>query len=322
MSSNVVIPTSGGVLDEPLLPRATARVSWGAIFAGLVVALGTWILLTVLGLAIGLSSVDPSHPASLKSGGMFSGIWSAIVPLVALFFGGLVSARTAGVLTRPMGAIHGIVVWALATIASLMLVGTVVRGVVNAAVAIGGEVANVAGSAVSSATGQGGAIQKLGIRSDDLLGPVNDRLRAEGKPPVTSAQLDATLQDIARSGVRQGRLDHDLVVNSLARHTQLTRADADDIATDIENRISTASGDVGRNVATGIAKAADTTGKAMWWVFIGMAIGLGASVVGASVGVSRRQRLAARRILRRDDVVTEVETPLPPPHVVEPLPQP
>src|SRR4051794_33101985 len=50
------------VIEEPL-PKDTAKVSWGAIIAGLVVALGAWIILSVLGLAVGLSSVDPSQPA-------------------------------------------------------------------------------------------------------------------------------------------------------------------------------------------------------------------------------------------------------------------
>ena len=149
VTSNAVV-SEGEIVDEPVLGeplyRDTAKVSWGSIIAGLVVALGVWVLLTILGLAVGLSSVDPSNPATLRTGGMVSGIWSLIVPLVALLVGGLVAARTAGIVSRPTGAIHGVVLWALATIASLALAGVVVKGVVTAAAGLGSEVVGAAGS--------------------------------------------------------------------------------------------------------------------------------------------------------------------------------
>lgn len=297
--SNASIPR-GAVLDEPVHLDNT-RVSWASIFAGLVVALGAWLLLTVLGLALGLSSADPNNPAvSLKSAGTITGIWSLIVPIVALMAGGLVAARTAGVVSRATGAIHGVVLWALVTLASIVLIGFVVRGVVRTAAGLGYDIAGAAASgapgAARSAGGVGGA---LGVRSDDLLGPVNQRLRAEGKPAITSDQLDATLKEIVSVGIRQGEIDHDLIVTSLARNTRLTPADADDVATRIEQMIEQKRAEIGQEVQTGAAKAADTTGKAMWWVFLGMLLGLGSAVVGSTLGVSRTQRIAAHPLHER-----------------------
>ncbi len=295
VTSNAVV-SEGEVLDEPVtsepLYRDAARVSWGAIIAGLVVALGAWVLLTILGLAVGLSSVDPSHPASLRTGGMVSGIWSLVVAFVALLIGGLVSARTAGIVTRPTGAIHGLVLWALATIASLWLAGLVVRGVVTAAAGLGADVVGAAGSVASTAT-KGGGLETLGIRPDDLLGPVNDKLRAEGKPQVTAQQLDATLKDAASMGVREGRMDREVLVTSLARNTRMTRADAEDVASRVDMTVSSRSDQARRDLETTAARTADTTGKAMWWAFLGMIIGLGSAVIGSTLGVSRRQRVLA-----------------------------
>ena len=302
VTSNAVV-SEGATLDEPVVAepvyRDTAKVSWGSIIAGLVVALGAWVLLTILGLAVGLSSVDPSHPASLRTGGMVSGVWSLIVAFVALLIGGLVAARTAGIVSRPTGAIHGVVLWALATVASLTLAGVVVKGVVTAAAGLGADVVGAAGSAVSTASGQGGGLETLGIRPDDLLGPVNDKLRAEGKPQITAAQLDATLKDAASTGVREGRMDRDVLVTSLARNTRMTRADAEDVASRVDTTVSSRGDQVRRDLETTAAKTADTTGKAMWWVFLGMIIGLGSAVLGSTLGVSRRQRVLATPYRRR-----------------------
>src|SRR5688500_12764152 len=102
----------GDVLSSP-----PARLSWGAIFAGAVAALGVWMMLYALGLALGLSSLDPNDPNTLKSSGAFTGIWGLITPLAALFVGGMVAGRGAGIVTKLGGAIHGLVVWGLTALA-------------------------------------------------------------------------------------------------------------------------------------------------------------------------------------------------------------
>jgi hypothetical protein len=302
MTSNVSVPEEGFVSPEPLrtdLVDTTHKIHWGSIFAGLVVALGSWLILTVLGLALGLSQAEPGEAGSLKTAGMVTGIWSLIVPIVALLAGGLVAARTAGILSRPTGAIHGVVLWALVTLASLAMVGYVVKGVVGTAVSASGGLANAATSAISGgATGEVG--QTLGIDTEDLLGPVNQRLRAEGKPTVTPQQMDATLKDVSSTAMRQGTLDRNLVLSAVTRNTRLSQADAQDVANRIESQVDQQKVQIGR----GAAQAAETTGKAMWWAFFGMLLGLAASVIGSTLGVSRSQRVVVTRPSRRVPVVT------------------
>src|SRR5690349_15272686 len=89
------------------------HLSWGAIFGGAVAALSVWALLYALGLAFGLSAVDPRNPGSLRASGIFTGIWSLVTPIIALFVGGAVASRGAGIVTRAGGALHGLVVWGL-----------------------------------------------------------------------------------------------------------------------------------------------------------------------------------------------------------------
>lgn len=297
MSSNAAIPDEETIEEIEAAPliRETAKVSWGSILAGLVVTLGTWILLTALGVALGLSQADPSNPGSLRSAGMVTGVWSLVVPFIALLFGGLVAARTAGVLSRPIGAIHGIVLWGLATIASVVLVGYVVKGVVNAALTASASLAGAAGAVVSEGASSRTVRQANPISAEDLVGPLNQRLRAQGKPPVSPAELEATMRDIASTAVREGRVDRDLILSAVTANTRLSPTDAQELATRIETKIEQQRAELGQDVEANAARLADRTGKAMWWVFFGMLVGLGAAVAGSTLGVTRTQRLVGAR---------------------------
>jgi hypothetical protein len=115
------------VVREPVHERTSvpvaispAKLSWGSILGGLLVALGLWVLLGILGLAAGLSA---QGPALFQQGGFRAGLWTILAPLVSLLVGGLVAARSAGIVDRATGAIHGAVLWALALLASLTVLG-------------------------------------------------------------------------------------------------------------------------------------------------------------------------------------------------------
>jgi hypothetical protein len=92
----------------------TDRVRWGPIWAGLVTALATFLLLTIAAVAIGAQAVDSG--AEGDTAGMAGGIASAVIGLLAFFVGGFVAGRTAGVVGREYGALNGFLVWALGVV--------------------------------------------------------------------------------------------------------------------------------------------------------------------------------------------------------------
>jgi hypothetical protein len=94
---------------RPLTSERPWRFSWGAVLAGATISLGLWLLLHVLGLGAGLTAINPDDVGSLRGVGMTTGIWSLIVPLIAMFLGGFAAAKVAGPITRLGGAIHGAV---------------------------------------------------------------------------------------------------------------------------------------------------------------------------------------------------------------------
>jgi hypothetical protein len=295
------LSAGGDVLSFP-----PAKMSWGAIFGGAVAALGVWMMLYALGLALGLSSLDPRDPSTLKSSGAFTGIWGLVTPLVALFVGGMVAGRGAGIVTKVGGAIHGVVVWGLTTLAGVWLLVNLVTALVGGAAAVG-KTAVQAGTGVAIGAAQnadqmGKVAGSFGLDVDDALRPINQRLEAEGKPTVTAEQLRGAASDVVQQGWAQGRVDRSLLINSIVQNTGMSRPDAEQIATTIETQVSTARANLGdrlsnaaQSVQTGALQAADTTGKAFWGIFAALFLGLASSIVGATAGVSKRQRLWAER---------------------------
>lgn len=285
----------------PAVAGVPFKLSWSAIFGGAFVALGIWILLYCLGLALGLSSVDPSNPGSAKSAGIGTGIWSLIAPLIALFIGGFVAARTAGVLDKGGGALHGAVLWGLTTLAGVILMSMALSSLMGAVFNVGKTAVGAAGTAVVGAASQGGeAAKTFGLDANDALGPVNQRLTQEGKPTITADQLKAATSDALSTAARTGQLNRETLVTAIADNTKLSRRDAEDVANRIEQQFNQTKGQVqqqaqqvGQQVQQGALKAADTTGRVFWGIFGALLLGLISSVLGATVGVSRRQRVYA-----------------------------
>lgn len=277
------------VIPETTLIPEIRSFRWSAIFAGAIAGLASCALLWALGLAIGLTTVEPSDTGSLKASGLFTGIWGIITPLVGLFIGGLVAGRGAGIADRVSGALHGLVVWGLATLAGawlfMSLLGSVASGVASA----GKAVIQGGGEAVSAA---GNAAQSFGLDANDALAPVNQRLQAQGRPTVSADQLQAAAGDAVRNALRTGNLDRATLARSIAQNTQLSQADADEIAGRVQAQLERFRQTASTKVQAGANKATDTTAKAMWGLFIALVLGLISAVIGGLLGVGRARHYA------------------------------
>src|SRR5688572_14370753 len=73
----------------------TDRVRWGPIWAGVFAALTAFVLLSTLGMAIGLSAYDPGDDARRFAIG--AGFWGLISMLLAFGFGGWLTGRSSAV---------------------------------------------------------------------------------------------------------------------------------------------------------------------------------------------------------------------------------
>ncbi len=267
------VETTGRVLP------AQAQVPvfrWGAVFAGAFVALGLWVLLYAFGLAVGLTSLDPNNPNVI---GTWTGIWSFVAPLIALFVGGLVAARGAGPVDRTVGLLHGAVVWGLTTVAGVLLVSMLATRLVSGVVG--------AGAGVIQGIGGSGAVQAIDPKA--LLGPVNEKLKAEGKPAVTVQQIENSVKALGNQALATGSIDQEAFATALSQNTNLSRKDAMEIAQGAQQQLAGAV----QGLQQGAVQAANVTGKAFWGIFAALALGLISALLGGAVGVSRKQAVAA-----------------------------
>jgi hypothetical protein len=151
--------------------RTGFRLSWGAVFAGLVVATALQIVLTLLGTAVGLTAWDPGESA--RGFGIAAGVWAILSILISLFVGGLATGRLAGILRRKDGALHGVLLWGLSTVLTLWLLASGVSTVAGGAFrmvgdALGASTNAAAQTAGALATGPSDSVERLKDRADGL----------------------------------------------------------------------------------------------------------------------------------------------------------
>lgn len=134
-------------------PALLKRVSWGAIFAGAVIAIALTALLSLLGLGIGLGTLDIAQGDSAAGAPKATLIWWAVTSILATGIGAFVAARFAGIPRGVTGALHGLAVWAVATIITLWLATTAVGFALGAATNVVTTTARVTTGAISTVGG-------------------------------------------------------------------------------------------------------------------------------------------------------------------------
>jgi hypothetical protein len=122
------------------------RVRWGPIFAGLVVALTTQLILSALGAAVGATNISGSGAprSNLDNVGSAVGIWSIISLFISLFVGGWVTARACGPINRNTALLNAAILWASTLAISTWLLASGVSGAFGVIASNAGEVINQA----------------------------------------------------------------------------------------------------------------------------------------------------------------------------------
>jgi len=93
------------------------RISWSAIFAGVLVAIVVQMLLSLLGFGIGLGTIDAVEEKNPTAGlGIGSAIWYILSSLISLFAGSWVAGRLANAPRLFDGILHGVLTWCLVTL--------------------------------------------------------------------------------------------------------------------------------------------------------------------------------------------------------------
>jgi hypothetical protein len=184
-------------LSHYLAMRGTdgLRVSWGGIFGGVLCAVGLLILLAALGVAVGISAVQPGETEG-STVGTGAAIWAGVSLLLALLFGGLVSTRIGAITDPQTGFFEGVLVW----VVSILLMGYLTTSGIG--MLAGGAFKMVGGATQAIGTvmqGSGGIDTSGGV--DQILQRLKDPSTAQQIAAATGMQqseVQATLSETAQ----------------------------------------------------------------------------------------------------------------------------
>lgn len=276
------------------------RVSWGALFAGLVVALVVELVLTLLGMGIGLGSIKPASEQQPFSGiGIGAAIWLGISTLIALFLGGWVTAKLAGSVRGLNGVLHSIVMWGLVTLVSFYLMTTAIGALISGAAGIVGKgISAVSSGAAAVAPEAKNIVQQQlaqrGITVDKMMNEAKQLMGgagAGGGGAAADQDLKQALQKMFASGQTSvSPADKDAIVNALTARTNMSRADAEkkvDAWIQQYQQAAQTGQQVKQQALQTSEQALQGLSKASIWIFVLMLLEAGAAALGGWLGASR-----------------------------------
>ena len=188
------------------------RVSWGAVLAGVAAALVIQLLLNMLGVGIGASTLDAMNTADNPAVSDFSlsaAAWWTLSGIVASFIGGMVAGRLCGAAQANTARWHGFVSWATTTLVIFWLLTSTLSSILGGTFnALGSAISGVSRTAASTVSGvaqntDGSALES---RVRRLVNPndaqsVQDSVLAYVRATIAGNQQAA---DAARENAVQG----------------------------------------------------------------------------------------------------------------------
>lgn len=298
--------TTSASTTEIVVP-GVFRVRWGAVFAGLVLAMTIQLILTVAGSAIGLAAWDPSSGKGL---GIGAGIWALLTMLISLFLGGGLSGYGAG-FTKSSGMLHGLLVGALALLFTTWMIGSGIGAIAGTTFSIvGNAVGATAGAAVEGASSSvADRIQHSG--GINIQSEIESLLRQTGNPAISPESLRATAErssdlitqssasnaDVAREIADMFRdqtrtVDREDLINVISARTGKSRAESEQIANRVVDSYNMAAAklDTLKHAAGEKAESvASATSTGLWFALAAMLLSLAVAAFGGSWGAQRSE---------------------------------
>lgn len=269
------------------------RISWAAIFGGVILAVTVQILLTLLGAGIGFGSIDVRSGSSPDAGtlGIGAGLWWIVTSLVALAVGGYVSAWLAGIETQWDGMLHGLVTWGIAAMLSLYLLTSAMGGILGGGFSALGSLMSAAGSGISSAAKP--LVQATGITPDALqqqaeayLKPVAPDL-ANMSPQEAAKSIASDLVTFAKGGP-DAAAAKSRIIDIMAAQQKIGRDQAQQQFDDAQAKLQAEKQRAIEAAKSAADASAAAASKAAFGGFVALLIGAVAAALGGAFAVGKR----------------------------------
>lgn len=274
------------------------RLSWPAIFAGVVIAVAIQLVLALLGTGIGLSLVDPVQGTTPSAGGfgIGAGIYWILSTIIALGAGSYAAARVAGVHDRFDGIVHGLTIWGVTFILTLYLVTSAVGGIIGGAFRTVGAVASAAGQGVGATAPT--IAKAAGVDSDDLQDRASAYLETAPTDPAAMTPQEAQkeiakqLPDLAAGGAK-GQQAEDRIVTIVAAQDKISRDQAQQKVDAAKDRFTAAKHRAIETAKSTANSAAGGAAGTSFLIVLALVIGAAAAASGG-VAAARRRDIIVR----------------------------
>ncbi len=284
------------------MPSLPPRISWGAVFAGAIVAVTVGTMLNVLGVAIGATTIDPAAAGGTPSAstiGIASGIWLLVANLIGLAVGGYVAARLSGTADGTDGILHGLSVWAVGFLISAVLLGNIIAGTANTAFrGLSSVVSGVSSTAGEAARTAAPSVANA-VNPQALQDRLQSALQTGGNPAqMTSDQRRAEMTQIIGSRVTSGSFEgnaRDRLTQLVAAEYNLSPQQAGERITQLEAQAQQTATETAARARQAADAAANAAATSAYFIFAALLLGAIAAVLGARAGTRKAVLVNERR---------------------------
>jgi hypothetical protein len=279
------------------------RISWAAIFGGVILVVTIQLLLGLLGAGIGLGTVNTNNGTTPDaiSIGMGAALWWIVSSIIALGFGGYVSAWLAGIEIKWDGILHGLITWGIATLLTVYLLTSAVGSVIGGGFSAVGGAASAAGSGVKDAAQPLG--QATGVSPDMLQQQAQAYLQPTNPDPATMSPQDAQKEVVTNlatyaKGGPDAAAAKERVVTIMAAQQHISHDEAAKRFDDAQAKLQQARDQAIQTAKNAADASAAAASKASFAAFGNLLLGAIAAAIGGSLAVQRRLTVARRVVTR------------------------
>ncbi len=277
------------------------HISWGAILAGVVIALSIESLLNLLGIGLGLTAftVDVDK---IQNIGMGSIIWLILIGIIAMFIGGWAAGRLANINLRLEGLLHGLAAWGLAMLLTFFFVTTTAGMLISGMTSSVSQIFSLVGHSVSIKNVMPDlqpALDQIKQKADQLFSENNQNKKQEAKESATEVsqqsptEIKAQLQE-AITALLTAANDDDMetarqkLIDFLAKNTSMDQLQAENTVNDWQQNYNAMKQQVKEKAIASTEEASHALGKIAIIIFFVFLLSAIASAAGGMLGAIKK----------------------------------
>lgn len=262
--------------EDDLVRLSGPRVHWGGLVAGVVAAFAVILLLTMLGIATGLSTPDNSLLSNSEDARNFAttaGIWTGLVTLIAYFVAGVVATT---VTDRPDGGsiLHGTLAW--------MLLSMTLSWLVTSGLPLG--LGGLPGGLLSSMNRTALPVHPNALTEVDIAQRLGLTDPSQLMAPASDERMVSALAALANMSQEEAQT----ALDDLRARVAAVQNDEEAIQTEIRVFLSQVLARAQQQAPAVVANSQRHAEKGSWLTFAVMLATLLTTVMGARAGIPNR----------------------------------